>query len=262
MAFLRRLAVRSGATLLYLVNQSIGRRLTFRLAYHPETEVLIRQGRPVLYALWHGDSFLALYTKQHTGAAILASSAIWRGDVFSGWAKRLGFEVINIPGFGEGKKWLAGSIKMLRALAKGKEGAVVVDGPTGPYHEVKPGVFFLSQRSGVPIVPVGVAVSKAIRFFWRWDKYLLPRPGARAVLYGGAPRYLDKNAKLNEIPEIARQLAEAIDESGRQAHKILKHSQPDEFAPIAPGPRPKPGTKVGQQSDQHHQPSGGHHHHG
>lgn len=232
MAFFRDLSLGLISALLFRINQYIGRRLKYRQAYSPETEKLFRDGRSVLYVLWHGDTFLPLYAKQQTGAALLASSAVWRGDIFSGWAKKLGYEIINIPGFGADKKWIAGSLKMLRALERGKEGAVVVDGPTGPSHEVKPGIFFLSQRSGSPIIPVGVAASRGVHFFWRWDRYFLPLPGARVVFYSGAPIYLDKDAKLSDIPEMARQVGRAIDEAGLTAQRILRHSRPVDFAKI------------------------------
>ena len=232
MAFFRDLSLGLISAFLFRINQRIGRRLKYRMASDPETEKLLRDGRPVLYVLWHGDTFLPLYAKQHTGAVLLASSAVWRGDVFSGWARKLGYEIINIPGFGQDKKWIAGSLKMLRALAKGKEGAVVVDGPTGPSHEVKPGIFFLSQRSGSPIVPVGVAASRGVHFFWRWDKYFLPLPGARVVFYTGAPIYLSREAKLSDIPKMSQDVGRAIDEAGRTAHNILKHSRPGDFAKI------------------------------
>lgn len=241
MKLLRDLALAVMSGFLFRLNQYIGRRLRHKIVFHPETQRLIDAGRPVLYALWHGETFLPLYVKQKSQAVLLASSAVWRGDVFSGWAKRLGYEVINIPGFGEGKKWIAGSLRMVRALSRGREGAVVVDGPTGPNHEVKPGVFFLSQRSGVPVVPSGVAVSRSVRFFWRWDKYLLPLPGARAVLYGGAPLYLPPEAKLTEIPRLAQELAAAIDEAGRQADKILKRSPEKDFTRLETGQPKKPG---------------------
>jgi lysophospholipid acyltransferase (LPLAT)-like uncharacterized protein len=58
--------------------------------------------------------------------------------------------------------------------------AVTPDGPRGPRRVLKPGIVFVAAKTGMKIVPCGIACSKV----WRlksWDRFAVPRPFARAL---------------------------------------------------------------------------------
>jgi len=60
------------------------------------------------------------------------------------------------------------------------------DGPRGPVYEASPGVIFLAQKSGAPIVPIHMEYSSC----WRmksWDRFVVPRPFATLRAIFGAP---------------------------------------------------------------------------
>lgn len=79
------------------------------------------------------------------------------------------------------------------ALTKdGISPAITPDGPRGPRFKFKPGALLLAQISGRPILPMAYAASRA--WLIKWDKFVIPQPGARIVIAVGAPRYIARAA--------------------------------------------------------------------
>jgi lysophospholipid acyltransferase (LPLAT)-like uncharacterized protein len=84
-----------------------------------------------------------------------------------------------------------GGSRAMRELVRylGEERGVVVttpDGPRGPSRELKAGTVLLAQLSGVPIVPMSFAASRA----WRlssWDRFIVPHPFSRLAAVVGEP---------------------------------------------------------------------------
>ncbi len=72
-------------------------------------------------------------------------------------------------------------LTLVRTLLDGHVVAITPDGPRGPRHVAQAGVVAASQKSGAPIVAIGVAYSGA----WTlgsWDRFCIPYPFARVVL--------------------------------------------------------------------------------
>jgi lysophospholipid acyltransferase (LPLAT)-like uncharacterized protein len=75
-----------------------------------------------------------------------------------------------------------------QALVKDNVSPVITpDGPRGPRFEFKPGALLLSQMSGRPILPMAYAASRAWRI--KWDRFVIPVPGARIAIALGPPVY-------------------------------------------------------------------------
>ncbi len=134
----------------------------------------------VLYALWHGDQFVALYHHRSQGIAIMASRSR-DGELIVGVLERFKYRAVR------GSSTRGGGRALADAIRKAKKGiccAITVDGPKGPRHEVKPGIALLAQKSGCPVIPVAAAYAKAWTFS-SWDRFRLPHPFTRtAMLYG------------------------------------------------------------------------------
>lgn len=70
-------------------------------------------------------------------------------------------------------------------LEKGERIAFTPDGPRGPLREIQPGVLFMAQKSGVPIVPVSCGPQKRWIFKKSWDEFIIPKPfNTISILYG------------------------------------------------------------------------------
>ena len=75
---------------------------------------------------------------------------------------------------------------MARKVREGGVLAFTPDGPRGPTHKVQLGVILMAEKSGAPIIPLGISVSR--RWLMRsWDSYLVPKPFARAYFLVGEP---------------------------------------------------------------------------
>jgi lysophospholipid acyltransferase (LPLAT)-like uncharacterized protein len=95
-----------------------------------------------------------------------------------------------------------GAVRVLRGMLRDAEAgctlAITPDGPRGPCHSVQPGVAMLAQRSGLPVVPFTVTVDRA----WTarsWDRFVIPKPGARIVITAGEPLSWSEHPDIDEF---------------------------------------------------------------
>ena len=106
---------------------------------------------------------------------------------------------------------------LIRLLKEGCTTSVAVDGPRGPYHEVKPGVFELARMSKAEIFPLGVHVNKAWHFPNSWNKAFLPKPFATVDVVVARPIPTVTKEHDPRSPELAKDLGLAIDDASRRA---------------------------------------------
>lgn len=95
------------------------------------------------------------------------------------------------------------AIEAIRVLRKGESLAMTPDGPRGPAEEVQGGVLLMAKKSGAAIIPIG----SSARPCWNvrsWDRYLIPKPFAKAVLIFGEPIFVPADADEEGL-EVARE---------------------------------------------------------
>ncbi len=81
-----------------------------------------------------------------------------------------------------------------------------VDGPLGPFGIVKPGLIRLAQLTGSPIVIVSMTSEKRW-VFNSWDKFVIPKPFSRTIIYMDKPICIPPKLDEEEF-ETFRQLIE------------------------------------------------------
>ena len=86
---------------------------------------------------------------------------------------------------------------------------VTVDGPRGPKHEAKRGVFELAKHSGRPVVPF-LPVAKKNKFLRTWDKMKFPRLFQTAYYIFGEPIYISPNHNDPRYTEERKLMAEKL----------------------------------------------------
>ena len=169
--------IRFLAFLFYLLIQLIGKTLRLNPGWKEEFE-RAKEGKNAIFAVWHQASFALLYLYGSSHAVLLVT-AEKRGKILGECAKRLGFQTVPIPTPKENFESVAGLASLLELIKEGKDVVIAVDGPGGPLFEIKPGVFYLSEKAKIPIIPVAVKAPFKITLFWRWDKYFIPLPFSR-----------------------------------------------------------------------------------
>jgi len=106
---------------------------------------------------------------------------------------------------------------MARELGEGNDVAIAPDGPSGPGHRVRPGTLWLARLTGRPIIVVGCAARPCLR--WpRWDRHLVPLPGANIALAVDEPLYVDRKADIDVLQAV---LNDHLDAAERRAWEIL-----------------------------------------
>jgi 3-deoxy-D-manno-octulosonic-acid transferase len=186
---------------------------------HVEGKTNIPTG-PVIFAGWHTTNLIAmaLYHTLHRSRAshsFVPSGLV--GAAMSGWVEGCGIKPVSLPKDGTSNVRVA-LRQMTGALARGSDVGIALDGPHGPAGQVRPGALWLARSTGCPLVPMALAAQPALRVP-RWDRHLVPLPGARITAVFSAPVWLERNAKIDE-PRL-EELGSSLNETTRRAWELL-----------------------------------------
>ncbi len=98
------------------------------------------------------------------------------------------------------------------------------DGPRGPRFKFKPGALLLAQMSGRPILPMAYAASSA--WLLQWDKFVLPRPGARIVIAIGPAVQVPRTLSPEALPALQLEMERALKAAFQSARARLQGGTP------------------------------------
>jgi lysophospholipid acyltransferase (LPLAT)-like uncharacterized protein len=156
--------------------------------HYERVEAIHESGRPALFAFWHGVLLPLTYVCRRRRIQVLTS--LHRdGEVISRVIEALGFGAVR------GSSSRGSARALVAMMARGAEGldiAVTPDGPRGPARSVKRGVFYLAEKSGARLVPVGVGASR-VRRLSSWDGFMIPLPFSRVSVVYGEPLVWDES---------------------------------------------------------------------
>jgi lysophospholipid acyltransferase (LPLAT)-like uncharacterized protein len=161
-------------------------------------------GRRYLYAFWHENLLLPAYHYARPDIAILISRHA-DGELIAEACRHLGFGLVR------GSTTRGGVEAVRQMLRRGQTGhlAITPDGPRGPRRRVQAGLIYLAARTGLPIVPAGMAFRRP----WRlrtWDRFALPRPWSRATCVTAEPICVPPDADREQLEEYRRRVEEAM----------------------------------------------------
>ena len=143
----------------------------------------LKLNEPFVIAHWHGDELgLVHLVKRYNSACIVSTSK--DGNIMSRVIELLGATTTRGSSTRKGAQALKG---LLRLSKKGYRPTFAVDGPKGPRHQVKPGVFQVSRLAGLPIFPLSFSCSKSKVFEKAWNKAELPLPFSKVTICLGEP---------------------------------------------------------------------------
>jgi len=136
---------------------------------------------PAIITFWHNRipaialGFLRKYHHRLRKGVVVLTSPSKDGDILSGVMARFGMSSIRGSSSRRGSAALR---ELSLKLAEGYDLAITPDGPRGPKYSLGPGVIFLAQKTGAPILPVHARYHHA----WRlktWDAFAIPLPFSR-----------------------------------------------------------------------------------
>lgn len=175
---------------------------------------LRKQGKAVIFLVWHGRIFIVPYFFRKRGIMPLISPSEdgeFPARIMARWGYR------NIRGSSSHaiiRVWN----QMKSELNNGGEVIIVPDGPRGPNRKMKLGGLKLARETGAFLVPFTFSSSKK-KFLKSWDKFLIFYPFSRVVAVYGPPIEVDStlndDSMEKERQRIERQLIELDEKADR-----------------------------------------------
>jgi len=193
--------------------QFVGSTTTIVCRNRQVLDELRRQHLSPLFACWHGRQFFAyhLLRNQHLVAVASLSSD---GEIISWALRRMGYDVVR----GSSSRRSAGVlVEMIRKVKNGQGLAITVDGPKGPYHEVKMGVIRVAQATGNPIVPMAFSAERMWIARKSWDNYMIPKPFSRIYVKYMEPIFVPKNTAKEDLEIYRRRVQTSLEQGCREA---------------------------------------------
>ena len=161
-------------------------------------------GKPVagnyIAALWHNRLLLISYVLKkffpdRLGAGLISASR--DGDLIADVTQRFGFDVVRGSSSRMGASAL---LELSEILTSGRDVLLTPDGPRGPAYELGPGIVFLAQKTGAPVVPINMEYSSC----WRvksWDRFIIPKPFSKVRVIIGPPQQIKPTSTAEEFEE-------------------------------------------------------------
>lgn len=162
---------------------------------------LRERGQPFILVLWHGHILPLIHVHRGEGVTILVSEHA-DGEYIARVLHHMGLRTVRGSSTRGGTKGLR---DLLRAARAGGCLAVTPDGPRGPRHVFKAGALVPARIHGLPVIPIGMAASRA-RVLGSWDGFTIPSPFSTVQVAYGIPITVDRDADDAVLAEHARSL--------------------------------------------------------
>ena len=171
-----------------------------------------------LAAAWHEDILMGAYGFRKRGIAALVSQSR-DGELIARALQGCGFRTIrgsSSRGGPEAMRHMTRQFESERGLIV----ALIVDGPRGPRHVVKPGIIALAKRNGLPVLPVRCRAKRNI-VFNSWDRMRLPLPFNRLVFVCGEGMPVPPDVEDSDFDGCGVELAHRLNTLGAEADARL-----------------------------------------
>ncbi|MFA5161018.1 MAG: lysophospholipid acyltransferase family protein [Elusimicrobiales bacterium] len=179
---------------------------------NPQSAALEAQGKNFIYAAWHCQQLMLIYTHRGRRACALVSMSR-DGEYAARILERFGFAVAR------GSTSKGGTQALLALIDKAQQGwhpVITPDGPRGPARTVSPGVVFLAQKTGLPVVPIACGLKRKLTFN-SWDRFMLPLPFGKAAVVWGSPVAVSES---DDPAEAAAKIQRGLDAASARAERL------------------------------------------
>jgi hypothetical protein len=210
------LALSLSAALVPLVRPLLLATMSVRTLGSAAARGIIDAGRPFVGVVWHQYFLLAIELVR--GRKVLFMSSRSRdGEFAARLLRRMGHGVVRGSSSAGGSAALR---ELTRFLEAGYGSVMVPDGPRGPARSAKPGCVAAARDAGVPILPLGCALSFSKRLR-NWDRTAIPLPFCRAVLGYGDPIEVPRDASREDCEALRLRLEREMNRLEKQCEAAL-----------------------------------------
>ncbi len=177
----------------------------------------LQEKKSLILSHFHGDEIALISLVPRYQIATMTSTSK-DGEIMNTVLALLGAKTSRGSSTRGGVSALKGLLSLMK---RGHNCSFAVDGPKGPLHKVKPGVFETSRLTKSKIFAGGVAVDRAWYFPKSWNKTYFPKPFARVVFYWLDPEItVDKDTDPRD-PNLAKVLENQLIDAHRLARKLI-----------------------------------------
>ena len=190
--------------------------MTLRFDDEPKGFIKKTRNRQVIYAFWHCMILVPGYVGRSWRIQVLISRHS-DGEYIAQVVKWMGYGVVR----GSTTRGGMRAVKLL--VDKARQGyplGITPDGPKGPRFVAQTGIIFLSQKTGLPIVPVVAGLSR----YWElpsWDRFRIPKPFSRALLIFGDPIHIPPKLTEEEMEHYRLSLENTMKQLVEKADKAV-----------------------------------------
>ena len=181
------------------------------------------QGTKMMLCFWHGKYLPVfalcrwLWIEQRGESACVFTSRSARGQVISEICRHFGLDCVQIPDMGRKQSYQL----MRKALAEHTAGVIAVDGPLGPYRQVKQGAIRLAAELGYLLVPASTSAQRKWVMAQRWDRMEVPLFFSRVGLSMGQPIPVPPDVRKDQIRALMDELCNTLEALERRAHSLI-----------------------------------------
>ncbi len=169
--------------LVFALYRALCATLRIRETGREKLEAVSERGKRYVFCLWH-DELLPLPATKRGLDIVTVVSPSRDGDILAPLLGRLGLRTVRGSSTRGGVSALLGAARLMKN--ENVHGCVTVDGPQGPRHKAKNGVFLLAGRADALIVPVRILMACSYKAP-SWDRFQIPLPFSKVRIVYGEP---------------------------------------------------------------------------
>jgi 3-deoxy-D-manno-octulosonic-acid transferase len=201
---------------------------------------------PAIFAVWHGQGFMALPAKPPEMPAKLLVTRHGDGQFAGKALSQLGVDLIHGSGAGRKRSRDKGGAQalraMVRALNEGNSVIITADMPGAPPRRAGLGVVTLARLSGRPIVPAALATSRYI-VLNTWSRFIVNLPFSRIGFAVGDPIYVPRDADEAALDQARKDVEDGLNAMSARAY-VLAEADNARALPLQQTLKPNPGLSL------------------